>query len=70
MIFTPGTTYHEVANVGNVYKVKYTDDVMIDNNIWKRVKDVSLGDRILTSEGTYDTVNYIELIDDTYYICV
>ena len=70
MIFTPGTEYHEVTNVGNVYKVKSVDDVMIDNDIWKRAKDLKVGDKILNSEGSYDIINYIELIDDTYYICV
>ena len=70
MIFTPGITYHEVTNVGNVYKVKSVDDVMIDNDVWKRAKDLKVGDKIVNSEGSYDIINYIELIDDTYYICV
>ena len=70
MIFTPGTEYHEVTNVGNVYKVKSVDDVMIDNDIWKRVKDISLGDKILTSDNTYDEIKDIQVVGDYYYLYV
>ena len=70
MIFTPGIEYKDTYNEDNIYKVRSYDDVMIDNDIWKRAKDLKVGDKILNSEGTYDTINYIELIDDTYYICV
>lgn len=70
MMFMPGTEYHKVVNEDNVYKVKYYDDVMIDHDVWKRASELSAGDKILNSEGTYDTINYIELIDGTYYIYV
>ena len=70
MIFTPGVEYSDTYNEDGVYKVKYFDDVMIDNNVWKRVKDVSLGDKILTSDNTYDEIKDIKLVGDYYYLYV
>ena len=70
MIFTPGVEYSDTYNEDGVYKVKYFDDVMIDNNVWKRVKDVSLGDKILTSDNTYDEIKDIKVVGDYYYLYV
>lgn len=70
MIFTPGVEYHDTYNEDGMYKVKSFDDVMIDHDEWRRAKDLKVGDKILTSDNTYDTISYIELMGDTYYICV
>ena len=70
MIFIPGVEYSDTYNEDGVYKVKYFDDVMIDNNVWKRVKDVSLGDKILTSDNTYDEIKDIKVVGDYYYLYV
>ena len=43
---------------------------MIDNNVWRRVKDVSLGDKILTSDNTYDEIKDIKVVGDYYYLYV
>ena len=70
MIFTPGVEYNDTYNEDGVYKVKYFDDVMIDNDVWKRVKDLKVGDKILTSDNTYDEIKGIELVGDYYYLYV
>ena len=70
MIFTPGVEYNYTYNEDGVYKVRSYDDVMIDNDVWKRVKDVSLGDKILTSDNTYDEIKDIKLVGDYYYLYV
>ena len=70
MIFTPGIECKDTYNEDGVYKVRSYDDVMIDNDIWKRVKDVSLGDKILTSDNTYDEIKDIKVVGDYYYLYV
>ena len=43
---------------------------MIDNDIWKRASDLSAGDKILTSDNTYDEIKAIKLVGDYYYLYV
>ena len=56
-----------MAFLDNVYKVKYYDDVEVSKGTWKRVTELVIGDKILNSEGFYDTVVNVENIDDTVY---
>ena len=70
MIFTPGIEYKDTYNEDDIYKVRSYDDVMLDNDIWKRASELSAGDKILTSDNTYDEIKAIKLVGDYYYLYV
>ena len=70
MIFTPGVEYHDTYNEDGMYKVKSFDDVMIDHDEWRRAKDLKVGDKILTSDNTYDEIKDIKVVGDYYYLYV
>ena len=70
MIFTPGIEYKDTYIEDGIYKVRSYDDVMIDHDEWRRAKDLKVGDKILTSDNTYDKIKAIKLVGDYYYLYV
>ena len=67
-MFKASMEYHDVSNEDNTYKVKYTDEIEVDKDNWVAVKNLKVNDKILNSEGEFETVKSIEYKYPYYYI--
>lgn len=54
----------------NSYKVKFYDEVEVDKDRWVRADKLSVGDKLFTSEYTYDIINKIDRVDDYLILLV
>ena len=55
---------------GKCYSVGRDDDVCVDNDVWKPVQNLKVGDRILNSYGGYDIITEIVESGDKVQIFV
>lgn len=69
MLFKASSPLKDVKCVGNVYIVSKYDDIFI-NNGWISAENVSVGDKLQTSDGKTDIVASIRAEDNQLYISV
>lgn len=70
MMFKAREDNFNVELEDSYYKVKYTDEIEIDNNIWKSIKNINIGDRILNSDNNFDIIKDIKLNNEYYYLYI
>lgn len=70
MMFKPQIENHTVPIDNNFYKVPHTDDVEVSKGVWKKVKELAIGDKILNSENSYDIIRDIDHVDNYYYLYI
>ena len=59
LMFKASTKYNNVDCQDNSYRLSRLDEVQVDKDNWKKVNDVVIGDKLYTSENTYDVVSKI-----------
>lgn len=69
-MFSANEVEKDVYINDNYYEVSEIDEVEVDTGVWKRVKDIKVGDTILNSESTYDTISRVEIINNIYRLYV
>lgn len=67
LLFSAATEEHDVEIIDNYYDISTLDEVQVDYNKWCFIKDLKIGDTLVTSENTYDIIKNIELINDKIY---
>lgn len=61
MLFVPRTEYKEVLSKDNYIKLKSFEEMQLSNNTWVLIKDLKIGDRLLSEDGT--SVKIIDIQD-------
>ena len=64
LLFKASTKYDKVDCLNDSYALSRLDEVQVDKNVWKKVKDIVIGDKLYTSENTYDIISKIVDEDD------
>ena len=67
LLFSAACDEHDIEIVDNYYDISALDEVQVDYNKWCFIKDLKIGDTLVTSENTYDIIKNVELLDDKVY---
>ena len=67
MMFKASVKEHDIEIINNYYDIATSDEVQLDHNKWCSVKNLKIGDALITSENTYDIIKNIELVNDKVY---
>lgn len=70
MMFKASTQYKDVECENNLYIFDDVDEVEVDKDVWKRVKNLKIGDRLLSNDNTYDTIQHVEIKDTKRYVYI
>lgn len=61
MLYKASEERHDIECDNGCYHVSLHDDIRIDKDVWKPVRELHNGDRILNSEGTFDIIRNMEV---------
>lgn len=70
MMFKASVEEHTITSTDNVYVVPYTDEVEVEKDVWKSVKDLIIGNTIINNCNQYEVIKDIKIVDKNYYIYV
>ena len=70
MMFRAPIINKQVECTNNCYIVSKLDEVQTELDKWVRVSELQIGDKLLTSDNTYDYITRIEQVEDNYYLYI